>query len=119
LPATLYAKSELGIPTTNLMISFLPHPAHCNSGCGGDLPDYREKLEIFPAIMICVTIWSGLCYMGIQAPTGNANYFYVLASLVGFVMGGTQALSQVYLCQANAVNQDTHHFSAFLMCQKK
>jgi len=77
------------------------------------------KIGNIPAIMICVTIWSGLCYMGYSTPTGNANYFYVLASLVGFVMGGTQALSRSTYSKLMPVTRDTASFFSFFDVSEK
>src|SRR5438045_6113690 len=93
LAASLYAASELDIPTTNLMIAILLIQLIAIPGAVA-ISRLSGKIGNIPAIMVCVSIWIGLCYMGYAAPTGNANYFYVLASLVGFVMGGTQALSR-------------------------
>jgi len=118
LAATLYAKSELGIPTTNLMISILLIQLIAIPGAVV-ISRLSGKIGNIPAIMICVTIWSGLCYMGYSAPTGNANYFYVLASLVGFVMGGTQALSRSTYAKLMPVTRDTASFFSFFDVSEK
>jgi MFS transporter, UMF1 family len=118
LAATLYAKSELGIPTTNLMISILLIQLIAIPGAFV-ISRLSGRIGNIPAIMVCVAIWAGLCYMGYAAPTGNANYFYVLASLVGFVMGGTQALSRSTYAKLMPVTRDTASFFSFFDVSEK
>ncbi len=118
LAATLYAKSELGIPTTKLMIAILLIQLIAIPGAFV-ISRLSGKIGNIPAIMICVAIWVGLCYMGYAAPTGNANYFYVLASFVGFVMGGTQALSRSTYAKLMPVTRDTASFFSFFDVSEK
>ncbi len=118
LAATLYAKSELGIPTTNLMIAILLIQLIAIPGAIV-ISRLSGRIGNIPAIMVCVAIWAGLCYMGYAAPTGNANYFYLLASLVGFVMGGTQALSRSTYAKLMPVTRDTASFFSFFDVSEK
>ncbi len=118
LAATLYAKSELGIPTTNLMIAILLIQLIAIPGAI-IISRLSGRIGNIPAIMVCVAIWAGLCYMGYAAPTGNANYFYLLASLVGFVMGGTQALSRSTYAKLMPVTRDTASFFSFFDVSEK
>ena len=118
LAATLYAKSELGIPTTNLIIAILLIQLIAIPGAIA-ISRLSAKIGNIPAIMICVTIWIMLCYMGYVAPTGNSNYFYGLASLVGFVMGGTQALSRSTYAKLMPVTKDTASFFSFFDVSEK
>ena len=118
LAATLYAKSELGIPTTNLIISILLIQLIAIPGAIV-ISRLSAKIGNIPSIMICVAFWIILCYLGYIAPTGNANYFYGLASLVGFVMGGTQALSRSTYAKLMPVTRDTASFFSFFDVSEK
>jgi UMF1 family MFS transporter len=44
------------------------------------------------AIKIAVALWVVVCFIGYSVQ--NINQFYIMACLVGFVMGGTQSLSR-------------------------
>jgi MFS transporter, UMF1 family len=118
LAASLYAASELGIPTINLMISILLIQMIAIPGAFV-ISRLSGKIGNIPAIMVCVSIWIALCYMGYAAPTRNVNYFYVLASLVGFVMGGTQALSRSTYAKLMPVTKDTASFFSFFDVSEK
>jgi MFS transporter, UMF1 family len=118
LAASLYAKSELGIPTVNLMISILLIQLIAIPGAMA-ISRLSARIGNIPAIMFCVAFWIILCYMGYIAPTGNSNYFYVLASLVGFVMGGTQALSRSTYAKLMPVTKDTTSFFSFFDVSEK
>lgn len=118
LSASLYAASELGIPTLNLMISILLIQLIAIPGAVA-ISRLSGKIGNIPAIIVCVTIWIGLCYIGYAAPTGNVNYFYFLASMVGFVMGGTQALSRSTYAKLMPVTKDTTSFFSFFDVSEK
>jgi MFS transporter, UMF1 family len=118
LAATLYAKSELAIPTTNLMISILLIQLIAIPGAMV-ISRLSARIGNIPAIMCCVAFWIILCYMGYTAPVANSNYFYGLASLVGFVMGGTQALSRSTYAKLMPVTKDTASFFSFFDVSEK
>jgi UMF1 family MFS transporter len=44
--------------------------------------------------MVSLVIWTGLAVAAYFLPVGNAGAFLALASVVGFVLGGVQALSR-------------------------
>jgi UMF1 family MFS transporter len=46
------------------------------------------------AIMITLVVWTGLAVMAFFLPEGSAPGFLLLAAIVGFVLGGVQALSR-------------------------
>ena len=118
LAATLYASSELGIPVTNLIISILLIQLIAIPGAIA-ISRLSGRIGNIPAIMCCVTCWIIICYLGYIAPAGNANYFYGLASVVGFVMGGTQALSRSTYAKLMPVTKDTASFFSFFDVSEK
>ena len=65
------------------------------------------------AITVCVVIWVIVCFIGYYAPVGDANYFYGLATIVGFVMGGTQSLSRSTYSKLMQETTDTTSFFSF------
>ncbi len=112
LAATLYGKSELNIPTTNLIIAiliiqFIAIPgAYC-------VAFLSKKIGNFQALMVTVFLWIVLCVVGYKLPRNGINEFYGLAALVGFVMGGIQSLSRSTYAKLMPETKDTTSFFSF------
>ena len=112
LAATLYGKSELNIPTTNLIIAiliiqFIAIPgAYC-------IAFLSKKIGNFQALMVTVSLWIILCIVGYKLPRNGINEFYGLAVLVGFVMGGIQSLSRSTYAKLMPQTNDTTSFFSF------
>lgn len=112
LVATLYGKSELNIPFTNLIISILIIQLIAIPGAY-TIAWLSNKLGNFRALMITVALWIGLCVIGYLLPKGGIYEFYGLASLVGFVMGGIQSLSRSTYAKLMPETRDTTSFFSF------
>lgn len=112
LAATLYGKSELNIPTTNLIISILIIQLVAIPGAF-TIAKLSDKLGNFRALMITVALWIILCIIGYLLPRDGVNEFYALAVLVGFVMGGIQSLSRSTYAKLMPETKDTTSFFSF------
>lgn len=112
LVATLYGKSELNIPFTNLIISILIIQLIAIPGAY-TIAWLSNKLGNFRALMITVALWIGLCVIGYLLPKGGIYEFYGLATLVGFVMGGIQSLSRSTYAKLMPETRDTTSFFSF------
>lgn len=118
LAATLYGKSELGIPTENLIIAILIIQliaipgAFLVSRLSGVIGNVK-------ALMLCVLVWIGICVAGYLLPAHNPTAFYILATVVGFVMGGIQALSRSTYSKFMPVTKDTTSFFSFFDVTEK
>ncbi len=112
LAATLYGKSELNIPTTNLIISILIIQLVAIPGAF-TIAKLSDKLGNFRALMITVALWIILCIIGYLLPRDGINEFYALAVLVGFVMGGIQSLSRSTYAKLMPETKDTTSFFSF------
>lgn len=112
LAATLYGKSELNIPTTNLIISILIIQLVAIPGAF-TIARLSDKLGNFRALMITVALWIILCIIGYLLPRDGVNEFYALAVLVGFVMGGIQSLSRSTYAKLMPETKDTTSFFSF------
>jgi len=110
--ATLFASSELAIPTTNLIVSILIIQLIAIPGAYA-IAGLSKNIGNIKAITVCVVIWVIVCFIGYYAPVGDSNYFYVLATIVGFVMGGTQALSRSTYSKLMPKTDDTTSFFSF------
>lgn len=118
LAATLYGKSELGIPTEKLIIAILiiqliaVPGAYLISRLSGVIGNFK-------ALMLCVIVWIGICVAGYMLPAKDPMAFYILATVVGFVMGGIQSLSRSTYSKLMPVTQDTTSFFSFFDVTEK
>jgi UMF1 family MFS transporter len=112
LAATLYGKSELNIPTVNLIISILIIQLIAIPG-SYLIARLSDKIGNFRALMITVALWIVLCVIGYTLPRNGINQFYLLAVLVGFVMGGIQSLSRSTYAKLMPETHDTTSFFSF------
>lgn len=118
LAATLYGKAELQIPVTNLIIAILLIQLIAIPGAYL-ISRLSGKIGNIPALIFCVLVWIGICIGGYLIPVGHLNLFYLLAVVVGFVMGGIQSLSRSTYSKLMPVTSDnTSYFSFFDVTEK-
>ena len=118
LAATLYGKSELQIPTTNLIISILIIQIIAIPGAFA-VSKLSAVIGNFRALMVCVLLWICICIAGYFIPTGGIYQFYALATVVGFVMGGIQSLSRSTYSKLMPETKDTTSFFSFFDVTEK
>jgi UMF1 family MFS transporter len=118
LAATLYGKSELGIPTENLIIAILIIQVIAIPGAFL-ISKLSSVIGNLNALMITVVVWIGICIAGYLLPAKDPTAFYILASVVGFVMGGIQALSRSTYSKFMPVTKDTTSFFSFFDVTEK
>ncbi|NCI48890.1 MFS transporter [Sediminibacterium roseum] len=112
LVATLYGKSELNIPTNNLIISILIIQLVAIPG-SYFIARMSEKMGNFKALMITICLWIVACVIGYFLPRNGIFEFYGLATVVGFVMGGIQSLSRSTYAKLMPETKDTTSFFSF------
>ncbi len=112
LAATLYGKSELQIPTTNLIVAILIIQVIAIGGAFA-ISKLSAVIGNFKALMVCVLVWVGICIVAYFIPAGGVYQFYGLAVVVGFVMGGIQSLSRSTYSKLMPETKDTTSFFSF------
>lgn len=112
LAAALYGKSELQIPTTNLIISIILIQLVAIPGAIV-ISRLSNKIGNIQALMVCVVFWIINCVYGYLIPSKDIYQFYVLATMVGFVMGGIQSLSRSTYAKLMPDTKDTTSFFSF------
>jgi MFS transporter, UMF1 family len=112
LAAALYGKSELAIPTTNLIIAILIIQLIAIPGAIA-ISKLSGRIGNMKALMICIIIWIGICIYGYIIPAKDIIQFYILGAIVGFVMGGIQSLSRSTYSKFMPVTNDTASFFSF------
>ena len=118
LAATLYGKSELQIPVTNLIIAILIIQLIAIPGAYF-VSSLSKRLGNIQTLMICVIVWIGICIGGYLLPKGGIYPFYVLAVVVGFVMGGIQSLSRSTYSKLMPDTKDTTSYFSFFDVTEK
>lgn len=112
LVAALYGKSELEIPTTNLIIAIIIIQLIAIPGAFV-ISRLSSKIGNLKTLMCLVVFWILLCVVGYFLPKGGIYEFYGLAVAVGFVMGGTQSLSRSTYAKLMPETKDTASFFSF------
>jgi len=112
LAATLYGKSELNIPTNNLILAILIIQVVAIPGAHL-MAKLASKWGNFNTLMTAVVIWIGGCIMGYYLPRNSVMPFYTLAVIVGFVMGGIQSVSRSTYSKLMPVTHDTTSYFSF------
>ena len=112
LAATLYGKSELNIPTTNLIIAILIIQLVSIPGAHL-MAKLASKWGNFNTIMVAILIWIGGCIIGYYLPRNGLIPFYGLSIIVGFVMGGIQSVSRSTYSKLMPETHDTTSYFSF------
>jgi MFS transporter, UMF1 family len=112
LAATLYGKSELQIETDSLIIAILIIQLIAVPGAFAIAALSKKTSNLF-ALMICIFVWIGICIGAYFIPAKSAMTFYLLAVVVGFVMGGIQSLSRSTYAKLMPETRDTASFFSF------
>lgn len=118
LSATLYGKGELAIPTESLIISILIIQLIAVPGAYA-ISRLSSVIGNFKALMACIFLWVGICIAAYFLPRGQAIPFYILAVVVGFVMGGIQSLSRSTYAKLMPETKDTASFFSFYDVSEK
>jgi UMF1 family MFS transporter len=118
LAAALYGKSELQIPTTNLIISIVLIQLIAIPGAYL-ISRLSKSTGNVKALMVCVIFWIVICIAGYLLPAHNVYAFYALAIAVGFVMGGIQSLSRSTYAKLMPETKDTTSFFSFFDVTEK
>ena len=112
LAATLYGKSELNIPTTNLIIAILIIQLVAIPGAH-IMAKMASKWGNFNTLMVAIVIWIGGCIIGYFLPRNGLMPFYGLAIIIGFVMGGIQSVSRSTYSKLMPETHDTTSYFSF------
>jgi UMF1 family MFS transporter len=112
LVAALYGKSELEIPTTNLIIAILIIQLIAIPGAFV-ISKMSSRFGNIKTLMILVVLWILLCIAAFFLPKKGIYEFYALGAAVGFIMGGIQSLSRSTYAKLMPETKDTASFFSF------
>jgi len=118
LVAALFGSKQLKLPTGKLIITILIIQVVAIGGAHL-MAKLSEKFGNFQTLLGVVIIWILVCVGAYQISVLSERgvnteiYFYVLAAVVGLVMGGIQALSRSTYSKLMPVTKDTTSFFSF------
>jgi MFS transporter, UMF1 family len=115
--ATLFAKTEIdAMPDSGLIISILIIQFIAIGGAFlfSILSKYIGNIR---ALLVAIFIWIGVCCMAYMIH--SVNEFYVLAAIVGLVMGGIQSLSRSTYSKLLPETSDHASFFSFYDVSEK
>jgi UMF1 family MFS transporter len=112
LVAALYGKSELAIPTENLIIAILIIQLLAIPGAFA-MSLVSSRIGNIKTLIIVVFFWILICVAGYYVPRSDIYAFYALAAAVGFLMGGVQSMSRSTYAKLMPVTKDTASFFSF------
>lgn len=113
--ATIYGAEELGLATTELMITLLVIQA---VAFAGSLLFARlaGRIGTKAAIMVALAVWTGVA--GCAYVIETAVQFFVLGGFVGLVLGGSQALSRSLYAKLVPREASARYFGYFSVVTK-
>jgi MFS transporter, UMF1 family len=114
--ATLFGTNELRMEGSSLIITILLIQLVAIPGAYA-FARISERIGNSHALMILVVIWIGICVAAYFVRT--QNQFFVVAAVVGLVMGGIQSLSRSTYSKLLPNTTDTaSYFSFYDVCEK-
>lgn len=108
--ATIFGSDELKLPGQSLIITVLLIQLVAIPGAFG-FSRLSEWLGNTYALMVAVVIWIGICAGAYYVQT--QSQFFMLAAIVGLVMGGIQSLSRSTYSKLIPATTDTASFFSF------
>ena len=96
LMAGIFGSQELGLPTTNLIITIILVQVVAIFGA---YLFYKlsKKIGNIRTLKLTLIIWGGVCFTAFSLDINQANvdyYFYGLGIVLGFVLGATQSIGR-------------------------
>jgi UMF1 family MFS transporter len=110
--SAVYADQELGMPQDVIVIAVLTVQL---VAVGGALLLGRiaDRVGAKRVVLASLTVWVGVLGYAFVLPAGRVRPFYVLAFLIGLVLGGTQALSRSLFSHMVPAGREAEYFSAY------
>lgn len=96
LMAGIFGSEELGLPTTNLILTIMLVQIVAIAGAY-IFSRLSNKYGNLTALKITLIIWGLVCFIAFSLDKSQDNvdmYFYVLGGILGLVLGATQSLSR-------------------------
>ncbi|WP_343668883.1 MFS transporter [Chitinophaga sp.] len=110
MAATLFGAQELQLPSTTLISVVVVIQLVAIAGASG-MAWLSGKFGNLPVLIGVIFVWIGVCIGGYRMQT--ATDFYIMATVVGLVMGGVQSLSRSTYAKLMPETEDTASFFSY------
>lgn len=107
-----YADIELGLDTTTIIAAVIVVQV---VGIAGALllARWARAIGAKRVVLASIVLWSGVLIVAYLLPAGSTIAFMILAAFIGFVLGGSQALSRSLFAQLVPRDREGEYFSLF------
>jgi len=107
-----YAQEELGLTTTTVITAVLLVQV---VGIAGALlmGQVARRIGAKSVVLAAIVLWAVVLFAAYAIPSGAATAFLVLAAFIGFVLGGSQALSRSLFAQLVPRDREAEYFSLY------
>lgn len=110
--ASIYGAEELGLPTESLIIAIVIVQIVAVFGALGT-GKLASQIGGHKTVLSTLFIWTFVVLAGYFVPAKSAIPFFALAACIGFVLGGTQALSRSIFSQLVPKESEAEYFGLY------
>jgi len=111
--ATYFGKKEVKLETLNLIVAIILVQIIAIPGAYL-FSKLSDKIGNFSVLKIALALWMFICFFAFFfVQEGQVNMFYIVAGLIGFIMGGTQSLARSTYSKLIPGTKDTASFFSF------
>jgi UMF1 family MFS transporter len=107
-----YGAEELDLAQTTLVSAILLVQVVAFAGAMA-LGRIAQKIGALRTVLWSLLVWIGVLIAAYFVQAGAAVQFYLLASVIGFVLGGTQALSRSLFSQLIPAGREAEYFGFY------
>jgi UMF1 family MFS transporter len=107
-----YGAEELALSETTLVSAILLVQFVAFAGAMA-LGRIAQAVGALRTVLGALAVWTGVLVAAYFVQAGAAGQFYLLASVIGFVMGGTQALSRSLFSQLIPPGREAEYFGFY------
>ncbi|MFG3472963.1 MFS transporter [Streptomyces sp. NPDC047982] len=115
--ASVYGSEELGLDQTTLITAVLLVQVLAVAGALG-MGRLARRFGAKRTILGSLAVWTLILLAGYVLPAKSPLFFYVLASAIGMVLGGSQALSRSLFSHLVPDGKEAEYFSAYEMSDR-
>lgn len=115
--AAIYGEFALGLKTSNLIAAIVIVQIVAIAGAltTGKL---AARIGAKATIRNSIVVWILVIIAGRYVPYGDATTFFIVAAAIGFVLGGTQALSRSLFSQLVPKSREAEYFALYQACER-
>ena len=112
-----YGSEELGLGETTLIVAILIVQVIAIAGAL-TLGKLAYRFGAKKVILGSLVVWTLTVVIAFFLPKGSSTLFYVLAALIGFVLGGSQALSRSLFSQMIPGGKEAEYYGVYEISER-